>query len=128
MADRRDLQPGDRCAAAHVEDSSPCRGAPDAVRVVDAAGGSLMACVEHGATLLASLQGGRVYPGSQPEAAVEVFTLAHHRAPFAFRDGGDIDLDTEAVYGRDGHRITTAEVEELAERIERDGPPPRRET
>ena|SRR5690349_13708220 len=67
-----------RCAAAHVEDPSPCDGAPRAVRVADQEGGEVTGCVRHGAALLASLDGGRVHPG--PDAGegdvIAAFTLA----------------------------------------------------
>lgn len=65
-----------RCEAAHRDDRSPCEGPPDAVRIVDAAGGQAFGCRRHVAKLLAALAGGRVYPAAAQGAAIEVY----HRA------------------------------------------------
>ena len=81
-----DRQP-DRCAAAHVEDSRPCDGPADAVRILDHAGEQTTGCVRHGAALLASLVDGRVYPGSVDGAAVEAHRLAGTLRPFEFLNG-----------------------------------------
>jgi ADP-ribose pyrophosphatase len=82
--------PGDRrCQAAHAEDRRRCAGRLDAVRIVDSRDGQRMACIVHGPVLLASLTGGRVYPGSVPEAAIEVFNQAQTRQPFDFTSGAD---------------------------------------
>lgn len=72
-----------RCEAAHPEDRSPCDGAPDAVRVVDQVGDQLCGCVHHASVVLASVEGARVYPGSDG-AVVEAITRAQLREPFAF--------------------------------------------
>lgn len=77
----------DRCAAAHREDHSPCEGPLDAVRVVDQYGMSASGCVRHGAVLLASIQDGRVYPGSVEGAAVETYQRAQQLGPFQFGEG-----------------------------------------
>jgi hypothetical protein len=62
-----------QCPAAYPGDASPCEGPADAVRIVDHRTTSAEAlanpelgthgCVHHGARLLASTGGGRVYPG-----------------------------------------------------------------
>jgi hypothetical protein len=69
-----------RCEAAHAEDQSPCEGSDDAVLVVDQAGGEALGCLRHGAALLASLEGGRVYPGTG--SAIEVYRRAQALRPF----------------------------------------------
>lgn len=74
----------DRCAAAHPEDRSACEGPLDAVRVVDQAGAAVSGCVRHGAALLASLDGGRVYPDSVQGAAIETYKRAQDLRPFEF--------------------------------------------
>lgn len=81
----------DRCAAAHPDDRRPCEGPPDAVRVVDQFEASVSACVRHGAVLLATLEGGRVYPGSVQGAAIEVYERAQKLRPYEFgpSPGGD---------------------------------------
>lgn len=73
-----------RCPAAHVEDPSPCDGPHDAVRVCDQFGGEAYGCLHHGAVLLASLEGGRVYPGTG--SAIEVFERAQKLRPFQFEE------------------------------------------
>jgi hypothetical protein len=76
------------CYAAHPDDSSPCDGPPDAVRVVDQTGAETLGCVNHGSALLASLTGGRVYPtGVVPGAGVEAFERAQRRRPYDFTAG-----------------------------------------
>lgn len=85
------MGPQGRCAAAHVEDMARCEGPADAVRIVDQAGAEVTGCVRHGAVLLASLEGGRVYPGpgARQGDAIEVFRAARHLPPFAFeRESG----------------------------------------
>lgn len=93
-----ELDAPERCAAAHAEDRSPCEGVFDAVRVSDRAGEETLACVHHGAVLLASLAGGEVHPGPRmctgdgsvaPGAAIDVYQRAQQLRPFAFQDGGD---------------------------------------
>ena len=49
-----------RCPAAHHDDPTPCDG-PPVVTVLDATGAGADGCEHHGARLLASLEGGRVY-------------------------------------------------------------------
>lgn len=89
----------DRCAAAHAEDPTPCEGPHDAVlirdqhmsRARDAMTEGVPGCVHHGARMLASLEGGRVYPGPSagigrtPEsggAAVDAYNRAQTLRPF----------------------------------------------
>lgn len=85
MTDHTSNDDNGRCAAAHPEDRSRCDGAPDAVRVIDQAGAEATGCLRHGAALLASLDRGRVYPGSVDGAAIEVYKRAQGLAPFGFR-------------------------------------------
>lgn len=75
-----------RCPAAHPEDLRPCEGPPDAVRVVDREGNAAQGCLRHAATLLSSLDRGRVYPlrGSEG-SAIEVYRRAQTMPPFDFR-------------------------------------------
>lgn len=77
-----------RCAATHPEDTSPCEGNLESVRVVDQDGAESLACVRHGAVLLASLENGRVYPaaGSPEGVAIRVFQRAKNLRPFAFHE------------------------------------------
>lgn len=64
-----------RCSAAHLEDPRPCEGPADAVQIVDQTGAVAVACVLHGAVLLASLAGGRVCLLNGPQgAAIAVYT------------------------------------------------------
>jgi hypothetical protein len=72
-----------RCPAAHPEDPTPCEG-PVAVTVLDALNAGANGCEHHGARLLASLEGGRVYPlPDAPEgAAIRVFKAADTIRPF----------------------------------------------
>jgi hypothetical protein len=74
----------EHCEAAHPEDVSACEGSRDAVRVVDQVGDELRGCVHHASVVLASVEGSRVYPGTVAGAAVEAFTRAQLREPFAF--------------------------------------------
>ncbi|MQS99032.1 hypothetical protein FF041_02100 [Streptomyces jumonjinensis] len=76
-----------RCAAAHADDPTRCEGAGDAVLVRDryTAVGGVLGCVHHGARMLASIEGGRVYPGHAPgSAAIAVWTRAQSIRPFAW--------------------------------------------
>jgi hypothetical protein len=85
--DRSAPAPVRRCPAAHADDPRPCDGRPDAVRIVDRAGGSAPACLLHGAVLLASLEQGRVYPLADPAgSAIAVFQRARTMPPFDFLD------------------------------------------
>ncbi|MFF4823157.1 hypothetical protein ACFY20_08980 [Streptomyces sp. NPDC001312] len=72
-----------RCPAAHPEDPTPC-GGPIVVTVLDATNAGARGCEHHGARLLASLDGGRVYPlPDAPEgAAIRVFKAADSIDPF----------------------------------------------
>jgi hypothetical protein len=71
-----------------VADSRGCEGQLDAVRIVDRTGVSTQACLRHGAVLLASLQGGRVYPlHGPPGSAIVVYTRARDLPPFGLMTG-----------------------------------------
>jgi hypothetical protein len=74
-----------RCAAAHPEDPTPCDG-PPVVTVLDAKNAGADGCEHHGARLLASLEGGRVYalPDAPDGAAIRVFKAAQGIRPFAW--------------------------------------------
>lgn len=73
-----------RCEAAHDEDRSDCEGPPDAVRIVDETQHTNYGCLLHGAVALASIQNGRVYPGSVPGGAITVYERAKLLQPFEF--------------------------------------------
>ena len=74
-----------RCPAAYAADPRPCEGQHDAVRIVDRTEASADACLLHGAVLLASLDGGRVYPLNGPDgAAITVYTRAQTMPAFDF--------------------------------------------
>lgn len=79
-----------RCPAAHPEDLSPCDG-PPVVTVLGRDNAGANGCAHHGARLLASLDGGRVYP--LPEApdgaACRVFKAAAVTAPYAWVERGE---------------------------------------
>ncbi|WP_367324792.1 hypothetical protein [Streptomyces sp. HUAS ZL42] len=72
-----------RCPAAHPDDPTPCDGRP-VVTVLDAQNAGADGCEHHGARLLASLEGGRVYalPDAPEGAAIRVFTVADSVRPF----------------------------------------------
>lgn len=76
-----------RCGAAHPADPDPCTGAP-VVMVLDAENHGARGCEHHGARLLASLLGGRVYslPGAEG-AAIDVFKAAATLRPFCWLEG-----------------------------------------
>lgn len=78
-----DEPPDLRCPAAHPEDPTPCDG-PPVVTVLDATNAGAKACEHHGARLLASLDGGRVYPlpDAPDGAAIRVFKAADSTHPF----------------------------------------------
>lgn len=80
--------PALRCPAAHPEDPTPCDG-PPVVTVLDAQNAGANGCEHHGARLLASLEGGRVYalPDAPAGAAIRVFKAAGTTRPFAWVDG-----------------------------------------
>ncbi|WP_331718161.1 hypothetical protein OG565_33980 (plasmid) [Streptomyces sp. NBC_00138] len=75
----------DRCPAAHPEDPTPCSG-PPVVTVVDAFGAGDDGCEHHGARLLASITGARVFalPDAPEGSAIRVFKAASHTRPFAW--------------------------------------------
>ncbi|MCX4858970.1 hypothetical protein [Streptomyces canus] len=77
-----------RCPAAHTEDPTPCSG-PPTVTVLDAHNAGAEGCQHHGARLLASLEGGRVYglPHATPGTAIAVFKAAASIRPFPWVDG-----------------------------------------
>lgn len=72
-----------RCPAAHPDDPTPC-GGPAVVTVLDQHNAGANGCEHHAARLLASLEGGRVYPlPDAPEgAAIRVFKAADGIRPF----------------------------------------------
>ncbi|MFJ2199398.1 hypothetical protein [Streptomyces violaceusniger] len=72
-----------RCPAAHPEDLTPCSG-PVAVTILDASNAGASGCEHHGARLLASLDGGKVYalPDAPAGVAIRVFTAADGIRPF----------------------------------------------
>ncbi|MFF1297957.1 MULTISPECIES: hypothetical protein [unclassified Streptomyces] len=78
-----DEPPALRCPAAHPEDPTPCEG-PVVVTVLDATNAGADGCAHHGARLLASLEGGRVYalPDAPDGAAIAVFKAADALRPF----------------------------------------------
>ncbi|GAB2732617.1 hypothetical protein [Streptomyces bullii] len=80
--------PAPRCPAAHPEDPTQCVG-PVVVTVLDADNAGADGCEHHGARLLASLEGGRVYalPDAPAGAAIRVFKAADTTRPFAWVDG-----------------------------------------
>lgn len=74
-----------RCAAAHVEDPSPCEGARAVVRIVDQHGGEATGCVRHAPVMYASLTRARVFPSpGHKGAATEVYIRAQALEPFAW--------------------------------------------
>jgi hypothetical protein len=74
-----------RCPAAHPQDPTPCSG-PIAVTVLDRANHGARGCEHHGARLLASLDGGRVYglPDAPDGAAIRVLKAAADIPPFVW--------------------------------------------
>jgi hypothetical protein len=77
-----------RCGAAHGDDPTPCSG-PPTVTILDATNAGANGCQHHGARLLASLDGGRVYglPDAAPGTAIRVFKAAQGIRPFPWVDG-----------------------------------------
>lgn len=86
----RPPRPAPRCAAAHPDDPGLCSG-PAAVTVLDASNAGAEGCEHHGARLLASLDGGRVYalPGAPEGAAIRVFKAAATTRPYAWVKRGE---------------------------------------
>ncbi|WP_431985250.1 hypothetical protein [Streptomyces qinglanensis] len=78
------------CPAAHPDDPTPCDG-PLVVTVLDRQQAGADGCAHHGARLLASLDGGRVYalPDAPDGAAIEVFKVAGALRPFPWAERGD---------------------------------------
>lgn len=76
-----------RCPAAHPDDQTSCDG-PVAVTILDANNDGADGCTHHGARLLASLEGGRVYalPEAAPGSAIRVFKWADTIRPFPWVD------------------------------------------
>lgn len=72
-----------RCPAAHPDDPTPC-GGPAVVTVLDQHNAGANGCEHHAARLLASLEGGRVYPlpDALEGAAIRVFKAADGIRPF----------------------------------------------
>ncbi|MFF3660031.1 hypothetical protein [Streptomyces olivochromogenes] len=83
-------QAAPRCPAAHPDDPTPCNG-PAVVTVLDSANAGANGCEHHGARLLASLDGGRVYalPGAPAGAAIRTFKAAATVRPFAWIERGE---------------------------------------
>ncbi|MEU3074836.1 hypothetical protein [Streptomyces laurentii] len=79
---------GGRCPAAHPDDPTPCVGEV-VVTVLDRFNRGADGCEHHGARLLASLDGGRVYalPHAAPCTAIRVFKAAAGIRPFCWLDG-----------------------------------------
>ncbi|MFD5472945.1 hypothetical protein [Streptomyces sp. NPDC127105] len=86
--ERTPMNTAQRCPAAHPDDPTPCAG-PMAVTVLDAANAGADGCEHHGARLLASIEGARVYalPEAAPDAAIRVFKAADGIRPFCWYDG-----------------------------------------
>jgi len=74
-----------QCPAAHPEDPTPC-GGPIVVTVLDRQNGGANGCEHHATRLLASLDGGRVYPlpDAPDGAAIRVFKTAGALRPFSW--------------------------------------------
>jgi hypothetical protein len=83
-------RPDPRCPAAHLEDPTPCDG-PPTVTVLDRTNAGADGCAHHGASLLASLDGGRVYalPDAPPGSAIAVFKAAADTKPFPWLGRGE---------------------------------------
>ncbi|MGW5335040.1 hypothetical protein [Streptomyces bauhiniae] len=77
-----------RCPAAHPDDPSSC-GGPVVVTVLDTLSAGLDGCEHHGARLLVSLAGGRVYalPDAPGGAAIRTFKAAATLRPFPWEAG-----------------------------------------
>ncbi|MFE1748984.1 hypothetical protein ACFW88_00260 [Streptomyces anandii] len=78
-----------RCPAAHPDDPTPC-GGPVVVTVLDRHNAGANGCEHHGARLLASLEGGRVYalPDAPEGSAVRTFKAAAGLRPFCWYEDG----------------------------------------
>ncbi|MGW0169536.1 hypothetical protein ACWDWT_30825 [Streptomyces sp. NPDC003343] len=75
----------ERCPAAHHDDPTPCSG-PAVVTVLDAHNDGANGCEHHGARILASLVGGRVYalPDAPDGSAIRTFKAAGTLRPFCW--------------------------------------------
>lgn len=84
-----DEPPALRCPAAHPEDPTSC-GGPVVVTVVDRDNAGADGCEHHGARLLASLDGGHVYPlpDAPDGSAIRVFKASGTLRPFAWLEAG----------------------------------------
>jgi hypothetical protein len=87
------VQPG-RCAAAHVEDPSPCDSAPDTVVIEDSwIHQATTGCLRHGAVALATLdryhRAVRLGPGGKQGDAITVYKRAERLPAYAFGDAYD---------------------------------------
>lgn len=84
------MELGARCPAAHGDDPTPCTG-PAVVTILDATNAGADGCEHHGARLLASLDGGRVYalPDAPAGAAIRVFKAAGSLRPFCWVERGE---------------------------------------
>ncbi len=73
------------CEAIHPEDRTACEGPQDAVRVSDPSGGSVLACVHHGARILATVTVATVAPAEVPGAAIDAYRRARQMPPCAWQ-------------------------------------------
>ncbi|WP_063775096.1 hypothetical protein [Streptacidiphilus anmyonensis] len=87
------------CEAIHPEDHTACEGPQDAVRVSDQLGGSVLACVHHGARILATVTAATVAPAAVRGAAIEAYRRAKETPPLAFQwDDEPMTLVEHAVW------------------------------
>lgn len=95
----------DRCPAAHPEDSTPCDG-PPVVTVLDRTNAGADGCAHHGARLLASLDGGRVYalPDAPSGSAIAVFKAADSVRPFPWVSDGPRNLAEQLSHAESRQR------------------------
>ncbi|MGW5989465.1 hypothetical protein ACWFRT_13805 [Streptomyces anulatus] len=84
MDQDRDPQPAERCAAAHIDDPTACRGPHDAVTILDGTGNAATGCEHHGARMLASLDGAHIEPGSVVGAATRAAAASQTIRPFCW--------------------------------------------
>jgi hypothetical protein len=74
----------ERCECAHPDDPTPCQGPLDAVTVLVGDSNTVPGCEWHAARMLASLEAGRVHPGTVLLAAARVYLAAAELPPFAW--------------------------------------------
>ncbi|MFD8469071.1 hypothetical protein ACFV10_28685 [Streptomyces cyaneofuscatus] len=79
-------QPTERCAAASLEDLTPCQGPHDAVTVLDGTGNVATGCEHHGTWALASSEGACVEPGSVVGAASRAYAASQAIRQFRSAD------------------------------------------